>query len=445
MKRKITLLALVLVVVVLSTSVLFACNKETNDGKYYLYEDGVKDENSWIEIKGNKWIDDAGDGGTFEEKGGSLEFYDENGEWICSGKVSNGVLVIESLLGSSEYRKDGVTGSSDDKSQQGNTDHNIVGGICENCGVTAYTREGSYIYFGIYPQSKVTDSALKSTLTGSAGALPTSSNSGSWTSYGYYIDGSVSNFMWYIDKEYDGEKYRGVYFTSYRPCFMPSSSSFNSGQDDNGYSTGNVYWFKYEPIKWRMLSENDGKALMLAELILDSQEFYPSSSSHTENGKTIYANNWEYSTIRKWLNETFYNVAFNDLQKALIVGTELDNKTTAHNGSSNSYATCQNNTTDKVFLLSYKDMLNPSYGFSSSSGNYDTAMLKKTSDYAQVQGAYTSTDSSFLGNGWWWLRSPNSYDSDYAFCVHFDGGVVNGYVSDPTRNGVVPALTIILS
>ena len=375
MKRKITLLALVLVVVVLATSVLFACNKETNDDKYYLYEDGVKDENSCIEIDGNKDTDSVGDAGT------------------------------------------------------------------------VYTRDGSYIYFGTYPQSKVTDSTIKSTLTGSVGALPTLYNSGNWTSYGYYIDGSVSNFMWYIDKEYSGERYRGVYFTSYRPDdTTDASSSSSSYQDDNGYSTGNVYWFKYEPIKWRILSEGSGKALILAELILDSQEFYPSTDDRTENGTTVYANNWEYSTIRKWLNETFYNVAFNDLQKTLIVGTELDNKTTAYayDGSSNSYATCQNNTTDKVFLLSYKDILNTFYGFSSSSSNYDTAMRKKTSDYAQVQGACTSTDSSYLGNGLWWLRSPCSDYSNDATCIYLDGyGAYGGvYI---THGGVVPALTIMLS
>ena len=315
--------------------------------------------------------------------------------------------------------------------------HNLnVNYVCTKCGAEkVYGREGGSIYFGIYPQSEVTDGTLKSTLTGSAGALPTSSNSGNWTSYGYYISGSVS-YMWYIDKEYEGEKYRGVYFTSYRPDYTTSSSSSShSNQDNNGYSTGTVYWFKYEPIKWRILSESGGKALILAELILDSQEFYPSTYIHTENGKTIYANNWEYSTIRKWLNETFYNVAFNDLQKALIVATELDNKTTAYDGSSNSYATCQNNTTDKVFLLSYKDILSFS----------DTARIKQTSDYAQVQGAYTSTSSSYLGNGNWWLRSPNDDYSYNASYVNYYGSDGYFYKVCCTDYGVVPALTIMLS
>ncbi len=105
---------------------------------------------------------------------------------------------------------------------------------------SAYSREGNYIYFGTYPQTEVTDSTVKSTLTSMSGTLPTSSNSQAWTSYGYYINGSVSNLMWYIDLNYNGEKYRGVYFTSYRPDTTTISSTSKRYQDDNGYSTSKI-------------------------------------------------------------------------------------------------------------------------------------------------------------------------------------------------------------
>ncbi|MBR2480379.1 MAG: hypothetical protein IKB56_03630, partial [Clostridia bacterium] len=318
-------------------------------------------------------------------------------------------------------------------------------GVCKDCGKLAL-REGNYVYFGSYPQTKVTDANLVSTLTSSVGALPTSSNSGNWTSYGYYISGSVNNYMWYIDMALEGEKYRGVYFTSYRPNFTNSESSdSNSNQDDNGYSTGNVYWFKYELIKWRILSESGGKALILSELILDSQEFYPSTNSRTENGTTIYANNWEYSTIRKWLNETFYNVAFKDLQKKLIVATELTNDTTAKGGTGNSYAKKQNKTTDNVFLLSYSDMTNSSYGFNANSNNYDSARRKAMSDYAQAQGTYKNMSYANEINGWWWLRSPSDSSASYASSVRYFGLVGNDSGVMGSQRGVVPALTIMLS
>ncbi|MBR2480072.1 MAG: hypothetical protein IKB56_02075, partial [Clostridia bacterium] len=161
MKRKFTLLALVLVVVVLATSVLFACNKETNDGKYYKYEDGVKDENSWIEIKGNKWIDDAGYGGTFEEKGdGVIELYDEAGEWFCSGELKDGVLVLDLLFFAIEYRKDGATGSTGDSTQVGNSQ------VDEKAKVTAIqggTVDGLTILLDVGPE--VTDVELSGMLT----------------------------------------------------------------------------------------------------------------------------------------------------------------------------------------------------------------------------------------------------------------------------------------
>ncbi len=316
---------------------------------------------------------------------------------------------------------------------------------------TAYTREENYIYFGSYPQSAVNDSALNTTLTSLAGTLPTAGNSQAWTSYGYYkgtgSDGSQSNttdYMWYIDITHGGEKYRGVYFTSYRPYGTYFSSSTSSTyQDDNGYSTSEVYWFKYEPIKWRILTEENGKALLLCEMLIDSQEYYHSESNRTINGSTVYANNYEYSNIRAWLNDNFYNTAFNDMQKALIQLTTVDNSaasTTDSQGNitqATSYA-CRN-TEDYIFLLSEKEVTTSAYGFASSYSTYDTARQKETTDYAQCQGAYT-----YSGNGYWWLRSPYYISSNRARSVYYDG---YAYSLSGVRNagsGVCPALWISL-
>ena len=315
----------------------------------------------------------------------------------------------------------------------------------------SYLRDGNYIYFGIYPQTEVTDSTIKTALNTMAGTLPTAENAQAWTSYGYYIIGSVSDYMWYIDLTYNGEKYRGVYFTSYRPYYTTDSSN-NSEQDDNGYNTGNVYWFKFEPIKWCILSEACGEALILCEMIIDSQEYYPSnsSSSFSHNGSTGYANNYALSNIRKWLNDTFYNTAFNDMQKELILLTTVDNSArstnpnssaTAFNSGNDAYACA--NTQDYVFLLSEQEVTTAAYGFSSSYSDYDTARRKKNTDYAMCQGAWTSTYSYYYGNGCWWLRSPSN--DSFAYGVGTGGRAdyyddVNG-----TRYGVVPALKIRLS
>ena len=311
--------------------------------------------------------------------------------------------------------------------------------VCTRCAKTVhgkqdkgYCRHNNSIYFGTYPQTKVTDSTLTSALTSLAGTLPTSSNSADWTSYGYYINRSVSNFMWYIDKEYNGEKYRGVYFTSYRPDWCTdSSSTSNSKQYDNGYYTSTVYWFKYEPIKWRILKETDGKALILAYLALDSQQFDYDGS---------YSNNYANSTIRAWLNNEFYNTAFTSLQQGLIKVTNVDNSVSSTGYSSNQYA-CKN-TNDNVFLLSYKEAR--TYLTSNSERQ------KKSSDYAKSQGCLKSTSSSYYGNCEWWLRSPY-YWGGYARDVGADGGFKINSKTDmydevyATDIGVVPALWIKLA
>lgn len=320
------------------------------------------------------------------------------------------------------------------------------GGVCSDCGKVS-TREGDYVWFGTYPQSEVTDETLKNTLTASAGVLPTASNVGGWTSYGYIYDGNKSVDMWFIDVENAGEKYRGVYFTSYRPSAVTSTSVEIgwTSQDDNGYFVNNVYWFKYKLIKWRILSEKDGEALILAELILDAQPYCAGFDDFTVSGTTIHQNNWEHSVIREWLNDEFYNTAFGSLQKSLIKATYLDNKNTAHGeNESNKYATCQNNTTDNVFLLSHDDLTNEAYGFVS-----DESRAKKGSDYANAQGL---ENYEGVGN-YWLLRSAHPLTS-YTICLVYEDGyllpVVSAGIRFPRASGVsndagvVPAMTITL-
>ncbi|MCI5791236.1 MAG: InlB B-repeat-containing protein [Clostridiales bacterium] len=302
-----------------------------------------------------------------------------------------------------------------------------------------YVRQGNNIYFGTYPQTKVTDDIITTALNNMAGTLPTSDNSANWTSYGYYISGSVSNFMWYIDLEYNGEKYRGVYFTFYRPAFTTSSSADYSHYDDNGYYTSTVYWFRYDSIKWTILDENDGKVLILADLALDSQQYYRSDyeNTQTRNGKSVYANDYAESDIRKWLNDTFYNVAFNNLQKALIETTAIE--TTGYNYKMNTNNSIQIITEDKIFLLSPSNDLGKTNNI-----NSNVARQKKSTDYAKSQGCTTVFYSGYKGNCYWWIRSLNFAKS---FCVNpIDyGGSYFGSNLTSTAIGVVPALWIKLN
>ena len=76
---------------------------------------------------------------------------------------------------------------------------------------------------------------------------------------------------------------------------------------------------------------------MLCDMIIDSQQF------------DISKNNYEESTIRKWLNQTFYNTAFNEIQKQSIFTTTVDNRAVSTGYSSNQYVCL--NTKDKIFEI----------------------------------------------------------------------------------------------
>ena len=290
------------------------------------------------------------------------------------------------------------------------------------------------IEFGSYPQSKVTNTSLISSLD---------SISKSWISYGYYsgtgdrADGQMTakDYMKYADISYGGNKYRVVKFTSYRPCLTGyTCSSDNSYQDDNGYYTNNVYYFKYETLKWRILDPAEG--YVMCESIIDSQTFnnymyYNGNNYYSNSSCTYYASDYANCSIRQWLNNDFYNTAFSSSGKSKIVTAEYENKSTwdSEYDSTTTY--------DKITLLSYWDAVNSNYGFSSSYSTYDTARRAQGTDYAKCQGLWVNTGSSYNGNSYWRLRSPSH--SIGTRSVDYDGNVCNYYNTYNTYGGVRPA------
>ncbi len=310
-----------------------------------------------------------------------------------------------------------------------------------------YTFDGDKLLFGMYPQSEVKDTAMRSYLLYEINyKMPTVDDLNGWTDYGYYIQGEIQSYMWYIDVAFRGDTYRGVYFTSYRPFYTVNHSGFvddssskasNSYQDDNGYTIDEVYWFKFEPITWRILQQENGKALVMADLILDSQQYYHEKEVRTINGETVYPNNYKESDIRHWLNSTFYDAAFDELSKQLIITTEVDNSenSTTNSGHDSNPYVCEN-TLDNIFLLSYRDISNTNYGFDGA----DNRKLKTTA-YAQCQGARTSNDSMDRGCGWWMTRSPY-ISAKHQWCIYSYGPINVNYNVYNSDGGVVPALQI---
>ena len=166
--------------------------------------------------------------------------------------------------------------------------------------------------------------------------------------------------------------------------------------------------------------------MLLCDMVIDNKEFDEDE------------NNYAQSDIRKWLNEEFYNTAFGETQKMLIMTVTVDNSVNSTDFSWNDY--CCENTKDKIFLLCYKEAIRSEYGFANGFFYTDKAKRKKPTEYALIQGAYVDDDS---GNSSWWLRSPYAADSYDAYCVYDDGAMGEERVYQ--RDGVVPALWIYIA
>lgn len=258
-----------------------------------------------------------------------------------------------------------------------------------------YTRDGDYIYFGEYPQTIKADDVTITSTTDSCG---------------YYLGSD------------------GYYYAAVTATPNGSGYKFSTGAT---VTNGVVYYFKVEPIRWRILSEDGETAFILCDSIIDKQIYDDSSNNYAE------------SKIRQWLNKTFYETAFTEIQREIILTTVVDNSAESTGCLYNPYA-C-GNTEDKIFLLSYVEVISEEYNFVSNHKTEDTGRRMLTSDYSRATGVWMNTDSSCYGNSFWWLRSPISDDNERIWGVNFSGMLYNYYNSyDYAARGVVPALQIVL-
>ena len=275
------------------------------------------------------------------------------------------------------------------------------------------------VYFGNYPQSEITskDGSIYNTLKNATG----------W---------DENN-----DITIGGTKYRRL---------KGEDATYYSSNEEGQYNWNGSYkiyhYFKYEPIKWRVLNRNGNDAFLLADVALDDQKYNTNFGDVTDV-------TWETSSMRSWLNgygasvnqpkidyrrKNFINSAFTSTQRSAIKTTSVVN-----NNNTNYGAGC-GNTSDKVFLLSISEVCNTDiaagYGFAKEYYSDDEARRSRCSTYAHAMGVGRFMDE-YNGNGWWWLRS-QSYEND---SVPDDGSIFENMDVDDDFCGVRPALHLNLS
>lgn len=99
------------------------------------------------------------------------------------------------------------------------------------------------------------------------------------------------------------------------PLVKASTTTWNSVTFGNYWKTGANQDGK-QPIRWRVLSVNGDDMYLLSEQNLDVQQY--NDKAQNESGLRV---EWQDCSLNKWLNETFLNEAFSDVEQTAIIGT----------------------------------------------------------------------------------------------------------------------------
>lgn len=310
------------------------------------------------------------------------------------------------------------------------------------------------VYYGYYPQTEII---------------------GDKNQYG------VKNNLWNSEKDYslDPEVYSKLEKAKYDAqgdTVINGIKYRRTGKEDRTYISrsnevnNHYFWnskypyhyFRYEPIRWRVLTVQDtskGKrALLLSDRILDNRKY-----NETETDIT-----WEKSGLRSWLNgyggeynqenmnyseKSFIKAAFTEIQREPIVTSRLTNKSNyAYNTNGG------NDTADRIFLLSEDEVYLTStatyFGFVAAGDYASSSTVAKVRDiqdegkraqgstYSKAKGLWCNHENGFEGNSMWWMRSPGRSDRDAAFVCN--KGFIRYYGTRVTSQdvGVRPAMVL---
>lgn len=258
--------------------------------------------------------------------------------------------------------------------------------------------KGRICRFGSYPQSRVLDERIIADFT--AEPKPTMSSENGWEVM--FRSRSGMPYTWYKDKVIGGKKYRAVYFVKFREVFTVRATDIApSLQRMSKYTPMKIYVFSYDTIEWNILDIARNSVTLVASVGLDCREF----------NNCALCSSWEESSIRTWLNEDFFNVAFDDDQKKFLW----------HNADDESVTILDSDL--DIGNKNYRDRLN----------SYNIA----GSDYFRCIGGFCDRSISNF-----WIKAPNDCD-DRASVAQPHSMSLNNIVSQCVDNTAVSVLPII--
>ena len=194
--------------------------------------------------------------------------------------------------------------------------------------------------------------------------------------------------------------------------------TFGKYEQDNNTANGP------EKIEWIVLDVKEDKCLLMSRYGLETMAFNQSGDA-----------TWERCTLRKWLNNEFYNSAFTRQEQSAIQTTSIVRV------KKYDYEDDAINTQDKVFLMDRSDVDSFIYQFAVNHINAEVNYCR-ASDYALAHGAFTgnSVSPGDGRHGLWWLRNT---DRSGKFATFVDSRETRSYSGwSVTRDDILvrPAL-----
>lgn len=199
--------------------------------------------------------------------------------------------------------------------------------------------------------------------------------------------------------------------------------TFGSYEQDGDEGNGS------EPLEWMVIEKDGSKLLVLSLNVLDDMQYISDTDLQfkVEEGQHV---TWGNSTIRNWLNDTFFNSSFTPVEQDLIRVTRV---TADKNPEYNTDPGID--TMDHVFLLSVDEAM-----------YYICSLEGKTQECNQVGYGEVYKAS-------WWLRTPGARSEIGDKAVYIDGSgniILSGIAVeydyfDGLHIGVRPAMWIDLS
>lgn len=170
-----------------------------------------------------------------------------------------------------------------------------------------------------------------------------------------------------------------------------SCPTFDDGTD---IIPDETYWFRCEPIVWKILEDSKEDNNQIYTLISDT---LLDVSLYDKNGSSHYSD----SFLREWLNDEFHGTSFL-LDDSFIITTNLSTlaRTTADGSTAK----------DNVYLQPYNVFKEGIYP------ELDTR--SKTTEYSRVKGAYASSGSML---GYYWIMPSSERNSITTWMISIDG------------------------